>query len=46
VPRRTGVGWLLAAAGNGYSQLAPEKLSALEAKLTEEQRRLGSRIAR
>lgn len=40
----TGVGWLLAAAENGYSKLAPEKLGAMEAKLTEEQRRVAQGI--
>ena len=33
----SGVGWLVAAAGNGYLNMPPEKLAALRAKLTADQ---------
>jgi TonB family protein len=41
----TAVGWLTAAADNGYRGLAPEKLAALRGKLTAEQRKTAEDIA-
>lgn len=40
----TAVGWLMAAADNGYRRLAPEKLEGLKAKLTDEERKVADDI--
>jgi TPR repeat protein len=40
----TGIGWLLAAASNGFHSLKPEQLAAAQSQLTDEQRRVAQAI--
>ena len=40
----TGVGWLLAAAENGYENMTPEKLAALKSSLSPDQLRVAQNV--